>query len=449
MAELFNLAGSQTTHRVNSVAVQPGRFGCVPTERAPRKIRFRRTLAGQPKLHLEEYYIGKRIGPKDSSFPVFGHADFMLSDQEQLYLSWIMCRQHLKDQYIPSWTGFNIKIHDRDIIMESSVHYLPWLDATATEYSTIMELMNRALKMKESLKLSGIVCVFDQSTFAKAAEIKWRDTFKYKSCVLLLGTFHTIMMYMNVICKRFKDAGLRDVLIQSGAIAEGSKDAITGKMYNRGVRCYKLMYEALYHLLIQQMETHYQNNVWNNQFIGEAKSKIEEAFPELSAENFSAFQDSQEFWTFCQLFLYFKQKLQKNGSDLEKFSLSFIEMVEHLVNVLYATRTGKWHLYLESLRNILPYTFAYDHLNYAKYMTAMLGEMLNLEQNHPNVCREFVAKNFCVKLSPHSFSSVEADKVIETTINRDTKTSVGLKGFSMTINTVNKWILHHDSHSRH
>ena len=26
---------------------------------------------------------------------------------------------------------------------------------------------------------------------------------------------------------------------------------------NRGVRCYKLMYEALYHLLIQQMETHY------------------------------------------------------------------------------------------------------------------------------------------------------------------------------------------------
>ena len=58
------------------------------------------------------------------------------------------------------------------------------------------------------------------------------------------------------------------------------------------------MYEALYHLLVQQMETHYQNGVWNNQFIGEAKSKIEEAFPAPSAENFTAFQDSQEFWTF-------------------------------------------------------------------------------------------------------------------------------------------------------
>ena len=86
----------------------------------------------------------------------------------------------------------------------------------------------------ESLKLSGIVCVFDQSIFAKAAEIKWMDPSKYKSCVLLLGTFHTIMMYMNVISKRFKDAGLRDVFMQSGAIAEGPIDS--AKMYNRGLR---------------------------------------------------------------------------------------------------------------------------------------------------------------------------------------------------------------------
>ena len=373
MVELFNLVGSQTTHCVNSIAVQPGKFGCVPTERAPRKKRCRRSLAEQPKLHSEEYYIGKRIRPKNLSFPVFGHADVLLSDQEQLYLPWIMWQHLLKDHYIPSWTGFDIKIHDRDIIMGSSVHYLPCLDVPATEYSTIMEVMNRAQKKKESLKLSGIVCVFDQSIFAKAAEIKWRDPSKYKNRVLLLGTFHTIMTYMNVISKRFKDTGLRDVLIQSGEIVGGSIDsALTGKTYNRGVRCYKLMYEALYHLLIQQMEIHYQNHVWNNQFIGEAKSKIEEACPELSAENFTAFQDSQEFWVFYQLFLNFKHELQKNGSNLEEFWLSFIEMVENLLNVLYATRTGKWHLYLESLRNIPLYVFTYDHLNYAKYMTASM-----------------------------------------------------------------------------
>ena len=46
--------------------------------------------------------------------------------------------------------------------------------------STIMGVMNRALKMKKPLKLSWIVCVFDQSVFTKKAEIKWRDPSKYK-----------------------------------------------------------------------------------------------------------------------------------------------------------------------------------------------------------------------------------------------------------------------------
>ena len=101
-------------------------------------------------------------------------------------------------------------------------------------------------------------------------------------------------------------------------------------------------------------------------------------------------------------------------------------MVENLLNIVYATRTGKWHLYLESLRNILLYVFAYNHLNYVKYMTAMLSEMLSMEQNHPNIYREFVAGEFCVQLLPHFFSRVEVGNVIETTINWDTKTLGGL-----------------------
>ena len=89
------------------------------------------------------------------------------SMNKQLHLSWIMCCQLLKDQYIPKLD----KIRDQDIIMESSVHYLPCLDTPATEYAAIIEVMNRALKTKESLKLSEIVCVFELCIFVKAAEI--------------------------------------------------------------------------------------------------------------------------------------------------------------------------------------------------------------------------------------------------------------------------------------
>ena len=65
----------------------------------------------------------------------------------------------------------------------------------------------------------------------------------------MLGTLDAIMMYMSVISTRFKDAELRDVLIQSGATEEDRQ------IVHLRERC-KTVY-------------------------GEVNSKIEEAFPEL------------------------------------------------------------------------------------------------------------------------------------------------------------------------
>ena len=61
-----------------------------------------------------------------------------------------------------------------------------------------------------------------------------------------MGMFDTITMYLHILSKRFSYAGLRDVLIQSDTIAEGSVDkALSEKMYNRDIRAYKLMYDAI------------------------------------------------------------------------------------------------------------------------------------------------------------------------------------------------------------
>ena len=66
------------------------------------------------------------------------------------------------------------------------MHYLDCLDVPATETETIREVMVRVLKMKDTLKISKIVSIFDQSIFAKAAEIKRKKPEKYKDCVLVL-----------------------------------------------------------------------------------------------------------------------------------------------------------------------------------------------------------------------------------------------------------------------
>ena len=64
--------------------------------------------------------------------------------------------------------------------------------------------------------------------------------------MLMMGMFHMLMMFKHTLSKRFSAAALRDLVIQSGIIAEGSVDkALSGKMYTRGVWLYKLAYEAI------------------------------------------------------------------------------------------------------------------------------------------------------------------------------------------------------------
>ena len=55
--------------------------------------------------------------------------------------------------------------------------------------------------------------------------------------------------------------------------------------------------------------------------------------------------------------------------------------------------------------------------------------LLNLEENYPSVQCEFIKSSFAVQMSSDNpFGKMEADKVIETTMNRDTKTPGGTTG---------------------
>ena len=130
----------------------------------------------------------------------------------------------------------------------------------------------------------------------------------------------------------------------------------------------------------------------------------------------------------------------KTGHALQQFWTSFLEMTELLLNTMYSIRNGDWELLLICIRNKIPYTFAYDNINYARYLTVMLGDMLQLPYSFPGIYEEFMRGNFTAQLSDNTrFSRVETDKVIEMTLNKDTKGSSGCTGFSTNVNAVKRW----------
>ena len=95
-----------------------------------------------------------------------------------------------------------------------------------------------------------------------------------------------------------------------------------------------------------------------------------------------------------------------------------------------------------SLRGIVPWCFAYDNINYARYVSAYLSGMSHLPEEHPDVFKYVSSGGLSVQLSSsHLFGRVPVDQTCEETVNKDTQTSGGTKGFSLKPNAVSKYYL--------
>ena len=53
----------------------------------------------------------------------------------------------------------------------------------------------------------------------------------------------------------------------------------------------------------------------------------------------------------------------KDGERLQKFWMSFLQMIELLLNTTYDIRAGYFEHLLECIQNVLSYTFPYDNIN--------------------------------------------------------------------------------------
>lgn len=127
---------------------------------------------------------------------------------------------------------------------------------------------------------------------------------------------------------------------------------------------------------------------------------------------------------------------------MAKYWLSYIDMVSLLLQFIRSIREGDWESYLASIRDMIPWMFAYDRVNYSRYLSVYFLDMQSLEKKHPNVLSAFQAGEFVVQRTNNSsFSRVPVDQTIEQTVNRDTKTKGGIIGFSVSNGSVQRWLL--------
>ena len=74
-----------------------------------------------------------------------------------------------------------------------------------------------------------------------ALEVLWQNKDQFQRLAIRIGSFHTICAFLAAIGKRFGDAGLADVLMESGIVASGSvAGVIEGRHYNRAICTHKV-----------------------------------------------------------------------------------------------------------------------------------------------------------------------------------------------------------------
>ena len=93
-----------------------------------------------------------------------------------------------------------------------------------------------------------------------------------------------------------------------------------------------------------------------------------------------------------------------------KFWLIALRMKLDYLLFLRTVREGDFLLYTASIKKLLPWMFALDHIHYARWLTVHHYDMEILSTTNPDIFKESCNGNFTVKQTRNPFSAMGLDQ---------------------------------------
>lgn len=84
-----------------------------------------------------------------------------------------------------------------------------------------------------------------------------------------------------------------------------------------------------------------------------------------------------------------------------------------LLQFVRSERTANFDLYVETLTLFLPWFFALDMTNYARWASVHVRDLANLPEKHPDLYYEFQRGRFVARKSIRPFSAIALDQAHE------------------------------------
>ena len=102
-------------------------------------------------------------------------------------------------------------------------------------------------------------------------------------------------------------------------------------------------------------------------------------------------------------------------------------------------RKFNWELHLSALYRALHLRFAFDRVNYKRWLSLYYEDCLTLPQTFPMIYSPFLEGDFTVKHTASCGSGVPLDQALEKEYNRSAKSSCRIVGFIRRKESVLKW----------
>ena len=215
-----------------------------------------------------------------------------------------------------------------------------------------MDVIKQAVQKLNSSQVP--VITLDQPLYAISKSIQWNWQAEYGEdhFVLILGGLHIEMAALKVIGDWLEDCGWVEAIVEAKIASAGTVDSFVKVSHITRTRHAHQITASSLHILLKKSYTQYKVSL-------ECGSQLE------------------EFEKWCDR--------RKQESPHFKFWYTALQLELVVLVFIKSLRTVDFPLYIECLILLVPWFFCLDHINYARWLSVHIQDMINLNKIHPEI----------------------------------------------------------------
>ena len=251
------------------------------------------------------------------------------------------------------------------------------------------------------------VIAADQPLYALGKQIQWQwPEYGEDKFVIMFGGLHVEMAALRSIGTLLRDSGWTSAIVEAEVASSGTAESyLSASSVTRTRQAHQITACSLYKLM-------------------------KKAYRDYCSEESSISDITIEDW--C--------KQRKKESPQFQFWSLVLDMELTIFTLIRSFREGDFNLYREALSELVPYFFANNNVNYARWIPIHFRDMMSLEQQHPDVAREFHKGNFVIHKSRREYSALAIDQAHEQN-NAVIKGDGGAIGLTEDPSALRRWMV--------